>query len=165
MNADLYPPRAQQLAPARSGAGFTLLEMLAVLAIVSMVAGVFTISIVGRLESMKVSGAAKDVMAELRYTRSKAIVSRSEQVLEIDVEARTVQGPGRQPVQLPEEIELRLLTAQQEVSGSSKGAIRFFSDGGSTGGKVTLLTESRQWEVKVSWLTGEIELDDGRDEG
>ena len=113
---------------------------------------------------MKISGASKDVMSALRYTRSQAIVSRSEQALEVDVEARTIQAPGRSPVQLPEAIEMRLLTAQQEVSGGSKGKIRFFSDGGSTGGKVTLLSETRTWEVKVSWLTGEIELDDGRDE-
>jgi general secretion pathway protein H len=155
---------AQARTAGRRERAFTLLEMLAVLAIVALVAGVFSISIAGRLDKMKVSGAAKDVMSALRYTRSQAIVSRSEQVLEVDVEARTIQAPGRPPVQLPEAIEMRLLTAQQEVSDGSKGKIRFFSDGGSTGGKVTLLTDARTWEVKVSWLTGEIELDDGRDE-
>lgn len=148
----------------RRRAGFTLIETLAVLALVALIAGVFTISIAGRLEKIKISGAAKEVMSALRYTRSHAIVTRSEQVLEVDVEARTIQAPGRQAVQLPEQIELGLLTAQQELSDGSRGKIRFFADGGSTGGKVTLATEARQWEVKVSWLTGEIELDDGRDD-
>ena len=138
--------------------------MLAVLALVAVMITVFAISIGGRLEKLKISGAAKDVMSALRYTRSQAIVTRSEQFLEVDVEARTIQAPGREPVQLPEQIELGLLTAQQELSGSQRGKIRFFPDGGSTGGKVMLATEARQWEVKVSWLTGEIELDDGREQ-
>lgn len=151
-------------APRRHAAGFTLIEILAVLAIVAAIMGVFAFSIAGRLDKMKISGAARDVMSALRQTRSKAIVSRSEQTLEVDLEARTVTAPDENPIQLPEQLEMKLVTASTEVSSDKVGRIRFFPDGGSTGGKVTLATDTREWQVKVSWLTGEIELDDGLDE-
>ncbi len=144
--------------------GFTLIEILAVLSIIALIMSVAAVSFAGRLEKLKISGAARDVMSALRMTRSQAIVQRTEQALEVNLEARTVTVPGRNAVILPEQIEMRLVTATTEVSSDKIGRIRFFPDGGSTGGKVVLATEAREWQVKVSWLTGEIELDDGTDD-
>jgi general secretion pathway protein H len=121
-------------------------------------------SIVGRMDSVKVATAARDLTAALRYTRSQAILHREEKFVEIDLEHHSYVAPGRAAVTLPEALEIKLLTAQSEVSSDKVGRIRFFSDGGSTGGRVTLIAGGREWKVKVSWLTGEIELDDGRKE-
>lgn len=142
--------------------GFTLLEMIVVLMIVATMAALLGTSVAGRLESVKVATAARDLTAALRYTRSQAILHREEKFLEVDLEKRSYLAPGRGAVELPESVELKLLTAQSEVASDKVGRIRFFSDGGSTGGRVTLIAGERQWKVKVSWLTGEIELDDGR---
>lgn len=148
----------------RSVRGFTLLEMIIVLLIIAMAATLLGTSIVGRLDSVKVATAARDLTAALRFTRSQAILHREEKFIEVDLEKRSYTVPGRDAVQLPESMELKLLTAQSEVASEKLGRIRFFSDGGSTGGRVTLISGGRQWKVNVSWLTGEIELDDGRKE-
>ena len=144
--------------------GFTLLEMIVVLLIIATMATLLGTSVVGRLDSVKVATAARDLTASLRHTRSQAILHREEKFLEIDLEKRSYTAPGRSAVVLPESMELKLLTAQSEASSDKVGRIRFFSDGGSTGGRVTLISGEREWKVKVSWLTGEIELDDGRQE-
>ncbi|GMU43246.1 MAG: GspH/FimT family pseudopilin [Xanthomonadales bacterium] len=136
--------------------------MIVVLLIVATMAALLGTSVVGRLESVKVATAARDLTAALRYTRSQAILHRQEKFLEVDLEKRSYLAPGRADVALPEGVELKLLTARSEVSDAQTGRIRFFSDGGSTGGRVTLISGGREWKVKVSWLTGEIELDDGR---
>jgi general secretion pathway protein H len=144
--------------------GFTLLEMIVVLMIIAMAATLLGTSIVGRLDGVKVATAARDLTAALRYTRSQAILQRKEQYLEVDLEHRSYLAPGRAAVQLPQSLELKLLTASSEVSSDKVGRIRFFSDGGSTGGRVTLIAGERAWKVNVSWLTGEIAMDDGRKE-
>jgi general secretion pathway protein H len=136
--------------------------MIFVLLIMAMLAGLLGTSIVGRLDSVKVATAARDMTAALRFTRSQAILLRKEQFLEIDLEKRSYLAPGRSAVMLPEKLELKLLTASSEASSDKQGRIRFFPDGGSTGGRVTLIAGEREWKVNVSWLTGEIELDDGR---
>lgn len=148
----------------RRARGFTLLEMIVVLLIIATAATLLGTSIVGRLDSVKVATAARDLTAALRFTRSQAILHREEKYVEVDLDKRSYTVPGRDAVTLPESMELKLLTAQSEVSSDKVGRIRFFSDGGSTGGRVTLISGGRQWKVNVSWLTGEIELDDGRKE-
>jgi len=39
-----------------------------------------------------------------------------------------------------------------------QGAIVFFSDGASTGGRVQLRMRDAAWNIDVAWLTGEVTL-------
>ena len=41
---------------------------------------------------------------------------------------------------------------------AGEGAILFFPDGGSTGGRVTLSAGTAAWSADVAWLTGETRL-------
>lgn len=141
--------------------GFSLLEMLVVIILVALIATVVGVSISRSIFGAEVRSASRDVMSGLRYTRGQAILKREEQLFQVDVEQRSYQAPGRDPVTLPEGMGIRLLTARSELTGESSGAIRFFPDGSSTGGTVTLNIEEREWQVTVGWLTGEIGLKEG----
>lgn len=99
--------------------------------------------------------AARKVAANLRYTRTHAILQKSEQVFIVDTEAGTYQAPEREPVELPEEMSVALTTARSELTGENVGGIRFYPDGGSTGGYVELESDNRIYKVSVAWLTGE----------
>ncbi len=93
--------------------------------------------------------------ANLRYTRTQAILQKSEQVFVVDTDARSYQAPQRAPVELPEGMRVALTTARSELTGENVGGIRFYPDGGSTGGYVELETDNRIYKVSVAWLTGE----------
>lgn len=144
----------------RDRRGFTLLELVIVLVVIAGMAALLATNLIGRMASVKANGAAREVAAALRYTRAYALRTRQAQTLAVDLEARTITAPQRKPIEVPEPLEIRLLTASSEVSTRKTGTIRFFPDGGSTGGKITLGHSGRTWEVAVSWLTGEIQLND-----
>jgi general secretion pathway protein H len=144
--------------PQRRPHGFTLIELIVVIVLVAMAVTVTAFSMSSMLESAKVKAASRDLVAALRHTRGQAIIGRESRALEIDTEARSFTVPERKPVELPRGIELRLLTARSEQIDESRGRIRFYRDGSSTGGNVRLIAGEREWRVDVAWLTGEVTL-------
>lgn len=143
---------------ARAGQGFTLVEVVVVLMIVALALALIGTSISRSVSGAEMREAARKVTASLRYTRTKAILSKSEQVFRLDTESRKYQAADRKPVELPEEILVELNTARSELTSETAGGIRFYPDGGSTGGNVRLEANGRIYQVNVAWLTGEASL-------
>ena len=142
----------------KAAAGFTLVEMLVVLVIISL-----TLALVGTSISRNISGAqmrtaASKVASSLRYTRTQAILTKTEQVFLVDTEAHTYQAGSRKPEELPEGMMVELNTARSELTSETAGGIRFYPDGGSTGGNVRLEANGRVYQVNVAWLTGEASV-------
>ena len=144
----------------RRARGFTLIELIAVVVLLAIVLAIASLSLSKSLSSAKVRAASKDLVAALRYTRGQAIVKGEPRVLVMDLEKNSYVAPGRKPVELPKDMVLRLTTAETEQTGANSGGIRFFADGSSTGGNVSVLMGQREWRINVAWLTGEIELDE-----
>lgn len=138
--------------------GFTLVELLVVMAIIALVMGVVATSMARSISGAESREAARNIVAALKYTRTRAILSHSEQVFLVDVENRSYQAPGRAEVVLPDGVEILLTTARSEMADDQVGGIRFFPDGGSTGGQVDLSVRGREYLVDVRWLTGEASL-------
>lgn len=138
--------------------GFTLVELMVVLVIASLLLGLVATSISRSVSGAEMRTAARKVAASLRYTRTHAILSKSEQVFIVDIEARTYQAADRQPESLPEGMNVELNTARSELTSETAGGIRFYPDGGSTGGNVKLEANGRVYQVNVAWLTGEASL-------
>ena len=150
--------RQQKVNPAgRRQAGFTLIELLVVTLIMVM-----AYSLVGPLVSTGASGtelkaSARQLAAGLRKARSEAIARRHETVLTMDLQEHRFQLSDDQRVyRLPRNIEIKLFTAQSELVNQNTGAIRFYPDGGSTGGRITVAAQGRQYGVDVNWLTGQV---------
>jgi general secretion pathway protein H len=149
------------MAHRRRSRGFTLLEVLMVLVIAA--AGY---ALVVRFTGAGVSGAelksaARAVAAGLRDARGTAIATQESAAMLVDLDRRTIEAPGGKPHALPERLELKLYTAQSEVRDERHGAIRFYPDGSSTGGRVTLAAGERKLLVDVDWLTGRVSIKEG----
>jgi general secretion pathway protein H len=138
--------------------GFTLVEILVVVAIIGLamavVAGAMGMSLTGQ----QVRGASRDLVASLRYTRGQAIVKREPQVLLFNLDERSYRAPGRSPIELPEKFEIAVETARQEMLASGEVGIRFYPDGSSTGGNVEISRGDVVWRIDINWLTGEVNL-------
>ena len=139
--------------------GFALVEFLAVLVIIALVSSV-TLPAFTRGSTIEVLAAARTVAAGLRQTRDRAITSNRAAIMEVDVGRKQI-VLKKQSRQLPHRVHLKLLTAKRERLGVSRGAIRFFPDGSSTGGRVTLIQNNLGYLVDVDWLTGRVVIQDG----
>ena len=142
----------------RRQAGFTLVEMVVVMMIIALIMGIVATSLSRSISGAESREAARNIVAALRYTRTRAILDKKETVFRVDTESRSYSAPGRPRVTLPEGVEVSLTTARSEMTTDTAGGIRFFPDGGSTGGHVDLFVNEREYRVDVAWLTGEARL-------
>ena len=147
------------LAVNRWKSGFTLIELLVVMAILVLALTVIPPLLGNSLGNSKVRNAAREIIAGLRYGRSIGIASQQDETLVLDVDKKTFSVAGKQKsLNIPDGTELRLVTAESEQLSDQKGAIRFFPDGSSTGGRITLHNDVSEYIVDVNWLTGKISI-------
>ena len=140
--------------------GFTLVELMAVIVLIAIATATVTFSFSKSLNSARIRGASRDLVAALRYTRGQAIVKDKQEVLMLDLDSNSYTAPGKSAVKLPKDMNMRLTTAAQEQVGDNAAGIRFFPDGSSTGGHISVFQGQREWRINVAWLTGDIELDE-----
>jgi len=143
----------------RASAGFTLVEVMVVMVIIALIMGLVATSMSRSISAAEARAASRELVASLRYTRARAIIDKAEQVFLVDTENRSYQAPGRDKVELPEGVDLTITTATSELVSDAVSGIRFFPDGGSTGGHIELTVNKREYRVNVAWLTGETQLE------
>lgn len=115
--------------------------------------------LVANLGGGDLRSSARTVAVALKRARAVAISGRQETPLTFNIEDRTITLIGEpKPFQLPLKTEIQLFTVQQELSSEKVAAIRFYPDGSSTGGRVTLGQGERKFEIDVDWLTGRIHI-------
>jgi general secretion pathway protein H len=103
--------------------------------------------------------ATRDVASALRYARGQSLARGRDAEFEVDVEEHWYRISGRQKrYPLPQNVAISLFTAESETVDEGLGRIRFFPDGSSTGGRVTLQGGGTVRKVDVNWLTGEVAI-------
>ena len=153
--------KTERHAPRRPpGRGFTIVELLVVLAIAGVMMAAVPPLISSFFPGVELKAAARRTAASLRLARETAIRTGADAALVVNVEAHTLALPGFRTVDLPHRLRLRLNAASSEQLDEQRGAIRFFPDGSSTGGVVTLARSDTNtgYQVGVNWLTGRVRM-------
>lgn len=147
------------LATHRFPRGFTLVELLVVLALAGFLIGVVPPLIGAAFPGVQLKAAARSTAAGLRLAREEAIRGGHAVAFLLDVEGRRYQVEGdARLVNYPAGLDLKLEGASAEMRDDQVGGVRFFPDGSSTGGRVLISRDGRGYQVGVTWLTGRIAL-------
>lgn len=151
--------------PARPGRGFSLIEILMVVALFALAAGLMGYVLGSGFQGRQLRQAAQEVALALKFTRGQALASGQAQLFTLDVHNRQWDAAGKRHGQLPEPIQVEVVTARQEQVAPQVARIRFFADGSATGGGVTVSRGRAQWRVAVDWVTGRVRMRRGEDAG
>ena len=140
--------------------GFTLLELLVVLAIAALIASI-------TLPNLRLPGfasdaakAARQIASGLADARQEAIFANRESKLILDMENKTFSVGTGPAVNLSGIERLSLLTAERDILTDNRGTIRFFPDGSAGGGEISVEDGTgAKATLRINWLTGRISFD------
>lgn len=118
-------------------AGFTLLELLVVVAVLALAAMLVVPRLSTATGASAFAAATERTLSELRLARGSAIQQRREGFVT--------------PQHLAD------LTGVQ-VEMTPVDGIRFAADGTTSGGRVRLIDGGRETSIDVDWLTGRVQL-------
>ena len=111
-------------------------------------------------QTTKLQAAARDIASALRYAQGEALLTRIPVSVAINLDDNSYRISNRDKnYTLPAEIDISLVVAEQEF-GYGEGQIRFFADGSSTGGRITLEWGKQLRRIDVNWITGEVSISD-----
>lgn len=129
--------------------GFTLLEMLAVIALMAIAAVGLGVAVGKGLHASDERRALAQILASLRSARVQAVSHNTPVRLQFDLDRHSVHLPGQTAVFWPADMELRLTTAQ-----GLGAAFEFYPDGASSAGNVLIAQGAQRWRIDIAWLTG-----------
>lgn len=105
--------------------------------------------------SMQYQGAVKDTLVLLHSARQQSLASGGPVDLVIDPQLRQL-SLGQELRRLPQHLQLSAVSAA-EVNRADQAVIRFYPDGSSSGGTVTIRDgDTRASDLQVNWFLGKI---------
>ena len=141
--------------------GFTLIELTVVLLIIVLGFSVIGSNISSGNQSAQLKAVARDLASALRYARGQALITHQEVAVAINLAENNYKVSNRDKTHhFSDEIDLTLVIAQDEFEDDETGHIRFYADGSSSGGRITLEWGNLTYFVDVNWLSGKIDISD-----
>lgn len=137
-------------------AGFTLLELLVVLAIIGLVLAIVPPNLMKGTGAQALKADARLVVSGLQYARTRAISLNVPVSLVIDSRTGRLSIDGKQIGNLSASTELSALNGQRVWQTGTGTAVHFLPDGGSTGGEILLSYYKTRYRLSVNWLTGAV---------
>jgi general secretion pathway protein H len=143
----------------RDERGFTLLETVCILAIIAMLVAIVLPAFPRSTSRAMLEAYALKTAALLREDRSAAIRRGAVVGTELSSGSRTVHsGASGQILQLPRDVEFRAVLASQCGGLAARTAVEFMPSGMSCGGTIFLSRPGTTFEIRITWLTGGIEV-------
>ena len=140
--------------------GFTLLEIMVVMIIASLMIALVPPLFSAAVSGTQLKGSVRDLAIVMRETRSKAIITNTEQLVHLDLEASHYRVGNGKALTLPDDavIAIQLITGTYVPKETLKHVVRFFPDGSSSGELITLSSGNNRYHLQLDWLTGNVRM-------
>lgn len=139
--------------------GFTLIEMVCVLAVVAMLAALALPFAAPGSTPAEVEAYSVRIASLLKADRNASMRSGAPVVTFLSARDRTVRsGSGSGVLRLPASVAFDAVLAQRCAGVNAGAGIAFFPSGMSCGGVIALARPGLNVEIRVNWLTGGVEI-------
>ncbi len=133
--------------------GFSLVELLVVLTIMSILVGSISFVMFNKKETLK--ALSTKIVQNMRLVQQRAIRENRQYQVEIDFSENSFYFID-ESVNLPNDISITIRTAESRQIEKDLVAITFYPDMSSSGGIVTLESDKELFEISLTWISGKI---------
>jgi general secretion pathway protein H len=154
------PERADR----KTAGGFTLLELMVVIAIMAALTGLFPLALNRFVPARRVDAAARELVADIRLAQARSVGSGKPVALEPAGNGYRVLAASGSGGDAAVTRDWRASTRLElEAGDGAKGlkSLRLFPDGSSSGARLIIRDGERSRAVVVSELTGRVRVEAG----
>ena len=140
----------------RNKEGFTLLELIVVIFLITLVLGLSTVFFANGMSSTRLSATARELSATLRHARSLAQIHGEKQIVTIDLDSKYYGLEGKGNRGIPHDISVKVV---DEMSGEiDKGKYQIQFDGAGTieGGRIVLSSKKQSISIETDPIVGSV---------
>ena len=143
--------------------GFTLLEMVCVVALVAMVAAVLLPYLPRNTSRARLQAYVLEAATLLKSDREAAVRRGADVSTLVDASSRMIRsGVTARAIYIPADVRFDALLPRTCRNSPALSSISFFGDGMSCGGTIALTRLDSTYEIRVNWFTGRIEIVPGK---
>jgi len=158
----MYEIKNNQISACR---GFTLIEILVVLILISLILGMSVVYFAGTLPKARQRAAAGEIVSAIKYTRSLAVLKNERQMLIFDLDAGHYGIVGRASKEIPNEMRLIIIESDINADPVSRGRYSLYYDSAGTNNweQISLIRGDRIIRIKADPVFAAMIADEEQD--
>ncbi len=134
--------------------GFTLLETIVVLFLLSLVLGLAAVHFAGRIPGAKLDATARELLVTARYAKSLARLHHEEKTVAVDLDKKMFGIDGIAARNVPSEIGMKIIDPYDGEIVTGKYDFVFHASGGVDGSTIVLWNETRMRSIHLDPVVG-----------
>jgi len=140
----------------KNNRGFTLLELIVVLFIISIILGMSAVFFANTLPSNKFNATVREIVATIRHARSLAQVNSQTETITIDLDAKRYGLEGRAEKIIPPAVYVKVVDTFSGDITTGKCQIIFPAYGGAEGGTIILWDKKKTVTIRLDPVVGSV---------
>ncbi len=136
--------------------GFTLLEMIIVLFLMTLILGISTIFFANILPSSRFDATVRNISATIRQARSLARIHNESQVVTIDLDSKTYDLTGHSSKEIPSDISVKIIDPIYGELNEGKYHFILHPTGGVEGGTIIVWTDKKKASIQIDPIVGTL---------
>lgn len=134
--------------------GFTLLEIIITLFLMTLILGLSAIYFANRLPSARFNATTREIVATLRHAWSLARINNERQTVTVDLDSKTYGINGFAVRNIPPDVNIKIMDSLSGEVNHGKYQLVFQTVGGAEGGMLVLWNSKKMQSIQLDPVIG-----------
>ncbi|PKN35748.1 MAG: hypothetical protein CVU61_02690 [Deltaproteobacteria bacterium HGW-Deltaproteobacteria-19] len=136
--------------------GFTLLEIIIVLFLITLIAGLSSTHYANLLPAVKFNAVTREMMSTIKHARNLAKANNETTILTIDLDNKKYNIEGLAVKEIPKDVNVKIVDPDRGELFKGKYLMYFYAGGVADGGTVVMWNHKRKRSIQLDPILGAI---------